>query len=178
MRNAVMVAVIGMLLAGCGPASTAAPREAPSPVPTPTITVRHGDQDAPAFRPKPFILRYRDTQLELQPYTYCWSGGSSGGCADGVDDDPPVIGSPKEIFVFVPIKQFNQLVVTQAPQAGGAGQATEADSLLLADGWWHVRPRGPAGTYRVSIFAADNSADSGGSGDMVADIVWTIDTDQ
>ncbi len=176
MRNAVMVAVIGMFLAGCGSASAAAPGNAPSPVPTPTVTVRHGDKDAPSFRPKPFIVRYGDTQLELQPYTYCWSGGSSGGCADGVEDNAPAIGSPKEIFVFVPIREFNQLVVTQVRIEGGVDQAVEADSRFLVDGWWQVRPKGPAGTYRVSIFAADDATDSGGSGDMVADIMWTMGT--
>jgi len=134
--------------------------------------------DAPSFRPNPFIVRYGDTQLELQPHTYCWSGGSSGGCADGVEDDPPVIGSPKEIFVFVPIRQFDQLVVTPESKEGVIDQASGAESRLLVDGWWQVRLTGPAGTYRVSIFATDSSADSGGSGDMVADIMWTIDTDR
>lgn len=181
MRNAVLVAVVGMLLAGCGSFSAAVPGNAPSPAPTPTLTVRHGDKEAPSFRPKPFIVRYAHTQLELEPYTYCWSGDSSGGCADGVDEDPPAIGSPKEIFVFVPTREFSQLVVTlEVLDDGAADHAVEADSRSLGGRWWQVvPPRVPAGTYRVSLFASDDpTSSSGGSGDMVADLLWTIDTER
>ncbi|PFG18180.1 hypothetical protein ATK74_2762 [Propionicimonas paludicola] len=81
--------------------------------------------------------------------------------------------------MFVATKEFNELVVTLEPLgADGADHAVEVNSRFLGDGWWQAaQPRVPAGTYLVSLFAADTTS-SGGSGDMVADLMWTIDTDR
>jgi hypothetical protein len=42
----------------------------------------------------------------------------------------------------------------------------------LGEGWYSVRPRGPQGEYRVSLFA------HGGGGDMVADVWWVTPSDR
>lgn len=107
--------------------------------------------------------------LVLAPYTFCYSTATTGGCADGIDNDPPSIGSPGEIFVFVPVEQFDELVVHQTTEDDLSGATVTAEAEFLGSGWWVVRPRGPADDYRVSIFASDTDT---GVGDMVADVRW------
>jgi hypothetical protein len=138
---------------------------------TVTHAINNGDQEPPPFR-----VRYGGTELVLDAATFCYTNM----CVDGWDNDPPSVGSPEEIFVFAPVRQFDQLTVGQtgesqageeatgpAEQSDCAGRRVEADVESLGDGWWRVRPRGPAGTYRFSIFAG------GGGGDMIGDVRWT-----
>ena len=117
-------------------------------------------------------MRYGGTQLELFAFTFCSVRATNGVCADGFDDNPPSIGSPAEIFVFVPVSGVNQLTVTQATP-GRDCDTIEAEVDSLGGGWWVVRPVGPGGDYRVSLFASGE-----GAGDMVADVLWQTPDDQ
>jgi hypothetical protein len=168
---------VGLLLvglAGCGSGgyrSIEPGAVAPTGVPpSPTVTLTHGQRhtDTGIEQPPPFRVRYGTTELHLHPVTYCYTGG----CVDGVDEDPPSVGSPEELFVFVPVGGFDELTVSQL---GGddycTGRHVEAETTPLGEGWWSVRPRGPAGAYRVSLFA-------GGGGDMIADLRWTTPSDR
>jgi hypothetical protein len=132
------------------------------------VTITHGERhDTDVEQPPPFRIRYGDAELQLNPVTYCYTRG----CVDGVDDDPPSVGSPSELFVFVPVSQFEELTVTQTE--GGdpcTGRSFVADVEPLGDGWWSVRPLGPAGDYQVSIFAS-------GGGDMAAELLWSTPLD-
>jgi hypothetical protein len=114
-------------------------------------------------------VRYDDTELVLYPHTYCWKSG----CVDGAATDPPDVGSPDELFVWVPLPEFTELTVGQ--REGGltdyCGRSVEALVTPLGDGWWSVRPQGPAGAYTVSIFA-------GGNGDMIGDVRWHTPADR
>lgn len=98
--------------------------------------------------------------------SYCYNGATMGVCADGFDTDPPSIGSPAEIVVFVPVSGMNQLSVTQIIGKGECG-GLDAPARPLGGGWWSVQPSGPAANYRVSLFASGD-----GAGDMVADVLW------
>lgn len=169
-----LLGIVGVLLlglAGCGQGGgPATPGAAPpTPVPSPTVTITHGDRHGTVVeQPPPFRVRYGDTELQLNPVTYCYRSG----CVDGFDQNPPSVGSPEELFVFVPI--FDELIVGQIE--GGdpcTGRSVDAEVTSLGDGWWSVRPHGPVGEYRVSLFAR-----GGASGDMVADLLWTTPTDQ
>lgn len=177
-RLAGLAAALLLGLTGCAsrldPAAPGA--DPPAPVPArPTVTVTHAIDNG-GTQPPPFRVRYGDTELVLDASTYCYTTA----CVDGRDTDPPPVGSPEEIFVFVPVPQFDELIVDQSEETGAAspgepdcaGRQTNAVVEHLGDGWWRVRPRGPASVYRVSLFAR------GGGGDMVGDLLWTTPDDR
>ena len=171
MRRVLGTAVALLLvLAGCatGQPMTTAGAAPPSPVPpSPTVTITHGERHTMVEQPPPFRVRYGDTELHLNPVTYCYRSG----CVDGQDPNPPDVGSPEELFVFVPV--FTELSVGQIE--GGdycAGRNVTPEVTPLGDGWWAVRPRGPAGKYLISLFAR------GVGGDMAADLWWTTPHDR
>lgn len=145
------------------------PESVPAPVPpSPTVTITHGPRHGEGLdQPPPFRVRYGDTELVLNPHTYCYASG----CADGFDPDPFSIGSPEVLYVFVPVPSFTNLYVNQVEGEICVGRSVDAAVTPLGDGWWSVHPRGPAGDYRVSIFAQ-------GGGDMVADLRWQTPSDQ
>lgn len=175
MRRLLGLAACGAVLvalAGCGSGNRIIEPGAtpPAPVPpNPSVTVWHGTPyDLEMEQPPPFRIRYDDTELHLHPVTYCYIGG----CVDGWDENPPSIGSPEVLYVFVPVRRFDELTVNQVE--GGdpcTGRQVSAEVKSLGEGWWSVHPRGPAGEYRVSIFA-------GGDGDMVADVLWRTPYDR
>jgi hypothetical protein len=142
--------------------SAAAPAAVP---PSPTVTITHGPRHhgTGIEQPPPFRVRYGGTELHLNPVTYCYTGG----CVDGAGENPPTVGAPEELFVFVPVSQFDELIVGQVE--GGdlcAGRQVVAETTSMGGGWWSVRPRGPAGDYQVDLFAR------GGGGDMAANLRW------
>ena len=151
---------------------TSAPTEVPAPsVPaafaTPEVSIAHGYPGGGSSpQPPPFLVLFGSTRLELAPFTYCYQGATMGVCADGFDTDPPSIGSPAEIVVFVPVSGMNRLSVTQTIGKGECG-GLDAHTRPLGGDWWSVQPSGPAANYRVSLFASGD-----GAGDMVADVLW------
>jgi len=161
-----------LLLVGCGPALTGGPtgpasQGVPTVMATPEVTVTHGHTtNGSDLRPPPFVVLFASTRLELEPFTYCYHSASRGVCADGFDNDPPSIGSPAQIVVFVPVSGMDQMSVTQTIGSGDCG-SLQAGVRALGGGWWSVRPSGPSANYRVSLFA------SGGGDDMVADVLWS-----
>lgn len=167
-----IAAALTLVLTGCatGQTPTTSGDNPPSPVPaSPAVTITHGDRytDIRVEQPPPFRVRYGDTELHLNPVTYCYRSG----CVDGRDPNPPNVGSPEEIFVFVPI--FQELVVNQIGDDDlCTGRNVDAEVTPLGEGWYSVRPRGPQGEYRVSLFA------HGGGGDMVADVWWVTPSDR
>jgi hypothetical protein len=141
----------------------------PTGVPAnPTVTITHGVRHSGDIeQPPPFRVRFGGTELHLNPHTYCYGNG----CVDGFDNDPPSVGSPDELFVFVPVPAFDQLTVQQLAGGGPCGRAVDAEVTPLGGHWWRVRPRGPAAEYQVSLFAS-------GRGDMIASLRWTTPSDQ
>lgn len=184
MRRLAGVAVALLLgLTACGsPLDSVTPgTDPPAPVPpNPTVTLTH-TIDNSGVAPPPLRVRYGDTELLLDASTFCYSRG----CVDGRDPDPPSVGSPEEIFVFVPVPRFTEFTVEQIAQPDAtqpdatqpgepdcAARRTDAEVEHLGAGWWRVRPRGPAGPYRFSLFAA------GTGGDMVGELRWTTPYDR
>lgn len=166
----VVAAVACVLLGGCAlvvPATGTTPTvPAPSPVPaSPTAVTSHGPRGETGA-PPPFLVRYGGTELQLYAYTYCTHGAGTGVCADGFDEAPPSIGSVGELFVFVPVADFDALDVSLSVPAG-SGEAIDVPVAALGGNWWQLRPHAPLGSYRMSIFASGD-----GSGDMVADVLW------
>jgi hypothetical protein len=168
-RTAVLTGCL--LLVGCGLVPAGGPTGLTSPsVPTvpatPQVTTTHGYPDSGSeLGPPPFVVLFGSTRLELAPFTYCYHSANVGVCADGFGVDPPSIGSPAQIVVFVPVGGMDHLSVTQSIGKGDCGRL-DASVRPLGGGWWSVQPSGPAANYRVSLFA------SGGGDDMVADVLW------
>lgn len=135
---------------------------------SPTATATHGT--ATKGGPPPFRIQYDDRELALAAHTYCYRNG----CVDGVIQEPFDVGSPGELRVFVPVPDFDLEVFVH--EASGpsvapcAGRGFAAPAEDLGDGWYLIRPAGPAGTYDVELFAS-------GGGDMVGALRWTTPTD-
>jgi hypothetical protein len=170
-----LVAVGGC--AGIGQAPSATPGQAPenpaAALPAPTETITHGGTGS--GRPASFVVRYDATELQLAPSSWCYTTDGVGTCADGFDDDPPSIGSPEEVLVFVPVPEFTSLTVTQFsgnPQSPDA-VFVEAPPEDLGGGWWRLVPVGPAGDYWLELFAGGD-----GAGSMSASLRWTTTSDE
>ena len=162
-----------LLLAACGqegPTAVDPPSATPSG-PAPTATTTAGVRHSESVGPPPFRVRYDRQELVLHPHTSCYDG-----CVDGVDSDPPDIGSPAEIQVYVPVEEFELSVhareLTSPPRpdepsfdATCGGRSFEMPVEDLGDGWYSVRASGPAAHYDVELFAQ-------GGGDMIGSLRW------
>lgn len=159
------------LLAACGTetgagAATdpdAGPGETVATKPVPTVTATAGPRHTGTGikQPPPFRIQYDGHELELHAHTYCYGGG----CVDGVVQDPPSIGSPDEVRVFVPVPEFDLDVSFMDGRRACGGRIEPAAVEDLGKGWYLLRPHGDAGRHRVSLFAS-------GGGDMVAEFLW------
>lgn len=142
--------------------------EAVAGAPSPTATTTHGSTGNGG--PPPFRIQYDGRELALAAHTYCYGNG----CVDGVLREPVDIGSPGELRVFVPVPGFDlgvhlrEASGREVDPCGGRGFAAPVEDL--GDGWYLLRPSGPAGTYDVELFAS-------GGGDMVSVLRWTTPTD-
>lgn len=168
-----VIAAAALLLAACTttPSAGSPAPEASSPVPagvpTPTRTIEHQGVTPEDPYPGDFRVRYGQEELVIGPVTYCHKDGEEAVCVDGWDHDPPTVGSPEEIFVFVPVEGYTELTVSQMVDDVECVGAVDARAEPLGQGWWRVTPQGPASNYRVSVFAS-----GAGGGDMIADILW------
>ncbi len=168
-RRLALAALIAMggMLAACASATREAPPP-PGPLPTPTETITHGS--AAPSGPPPFIVRYGETELHLAAAGWCYANA----CADGIDLDPPSVGSPDDVLVFLPVSTIDRL---SASQSSGERWSCESRTLPaqvedLGDGWWAVHPQGPADDYAIDLFA------QGSGGDMFATLRWQTTDDR
>ncbi len=142
---------------------TATP-EAAAGAASPTATATHGRTTEGG--PPPFRIQYDGKELALAAHTYCHGNG----CVDGVIQEPVDIGSPGELRVFVPVPELELAVFLREASGPGpdpcAGRGFAAPVEDLGDGWYLLRPFGPAGSYDVELFAS-------GDGDMVGAVRWT-----
>ena len=164
-----------LLTTACGQQSlTVEESLAASPTgPAPTATTTAGPQyELDVEQPPPFRVRYDGEELVLHPATYCYDSG----CVDGADLDPPDVGSPAELQVHVPVPEFGlsvharEITGEAGPDRSYAdltcgGRTFEVPVEDLGDGWYAVRPAGPAALYDLQLFAQ-------GGGDMIANLRW------
>jgi hypothetical protein len=142
------------------------PASAQLPAPTATVTSGPRHTGTGIEQPPPFTVRYDAHELVLRPHTYCYANG----CVDGYAEHPPTVGSPASVAVYVPVEGFGlQAFFTDESRRCG-GRVQEADVQDLGEGWYRLTPQGPAGHYRVGLFAQ-------GGGDMAADFLWDTPTD-
>lgn len=162
-------ALSAMLLAACATpgGDGGVPGAVPTGIPSPSVTIAAGSSGP--SQPDPFIVVYDGTQLNLRATTYCYGNV----CADGVDENPPSVGSPDELLVRLTETGFTELGASQFGGGGDVcrGRGVEATAVDLGGGWWSVRAAGPADEYRIVLFAR------GPAGDMAAELMWTTTVD-
>lgn len=161
--------MLGVMLGACATATN--PGEAPEPPgthPTPTETIIHGD--AGSSGPPPFVVRYGESELHLAAAAWCYANA----CADGIDLDPPSVGSPDDVLVFLPVSTIDRLSASQSSgeRWSCGSRSLPAEVEELGDGWWAVHPQGPADDYAIDLFA------QGSGGDMFATIRWQTTGDR
>lgn len=165
-----VLVALTLAVAGCS-TSRSPDAEVPAAVPTPAETIVH---DGGSGGPGSFHVRFDEKELLLAPTSWCWTNA----CADGHDPNPPSVGSPEALFVFVPITAFDSLYAGQrSGEDYCTARATEAEVTDLGGGWWQVLPRGEARSWIIDLFAT-GSDPMGGSGDMAATLIWETPTDR
>jgi hypothetical protein len=181
MRRVLVVATV-LLTGACGQASLTVqeiPTSSPTgPAPTATTTAGVQHEGTGIEPPPPFRVRYDGQELVLHPHTFCYAGG----CVDGVHPLSPEVGSPPELRVYVPVREFALSAYAREltreprpsrpgfdPTCGGRSFALPVEDL--GDGWYVIRPAGPAADYEVELFAQ-------GGGDMIAGLRWRTPADQ
>lgn len=164
-----------LLAAGCGdrPAQVA-----PAPAEAPGTTLPDGLVLPPVRSPESFStsgpplfhVLTDDGQVDLRPWTICFTGG----CADGMPSDaPPLIGSPDAlVFGFdVPGWTFDSVTFREHGTRGGCGRSVTVAAETTGERTFRVVPAGPAGDWDVDVFGR------GPGGDAVTTVRWRTPVD-
>lgn len=141
-----------------GPREPAAPPAAPEPTYTWSDT------------PSPVVLRLADGDIELQPWTYCWTGpDGSGICTGGAPgnvselDD---IGRPESVNFWFGMPGW-EFQATYSEIGVACPRENTIDATATGDQTFRLDPAGPAGRYQVDLFGR------GKQGDVSASFIWT-----
>jgi hypothetical protein len=154
----------------------------PGPVPT-TSSTNDGEPGSAApeptytwsDEPSPVVLRLADGDVELQPWTYCWSGppradgSSSGVCVDGAPrktselDQVGRVGSV-DFWFGMPGWDFE---ATFSELGVDCPRRHTVEASATGDHTFRLDPAGPAGRYQVDLFGR------GDGGDVITSFVWT-----
>jgi hypothetical protein len=140
-------------------------RTATPDAPTPRATSTAGPEYGNGIEsPPPYRLRYADRELVLRPHSWCYKSA----CVNGSSENPPSVGRPSEVSVFVPI-EHTRLLASFAPADQRCGRIQTVRPTRTDEGWYVLRPAGHAGAYDVDLFA------EGGS--MSASFRWITPSD-
>ncbi|MDQ4124055.1 MAG: hypothetical protein M3134_00450 [Actinomycetota bacterium] len=141
-----------------GPRGTSSPQPTPSPAGVPL-------EPEGLEAPPPVVVSGGDRALELHAWTYCYGNG----CADGSPPaDPPDVGSPDEVFVEFPLRDWT-FSASFVPAGAECGREQRVD-LKESDGGFVLEPAGHAGAYDVTLFGK-------GDGDLFVTFRWTTTRD-
>lgn len=161
-----------------GAASDAAPSDPAPHDPAPT----ERDRDLPTYEwsndPSPVVLLLPGGDVELDPWTSCWSGppdadGTAAGmCADGAPGDPSTMehldGAGVDFWFGMPGWEFD---ATFRELGRDCPRSSTVTAEPTGDHTFHLDPAGPAGRYQVDLFGR------GKQGDVITSLVWTTPTD-
>ena len=167
-----------LTVAGCAGAGELAPRAA-----TPTsggATARSEEPVDPPLHssPPPVTVRGIGGPVDLEPWTWCWSGPTSGGCADGAPpEELSDVGAAGQVAVSFPepgwtftaaFRPADQPCAREQRgdlQVGPTGLAPSTSGGVIT-------PAGPAGTYDVDV-----SGRGAGGNDVITTFRWTTSVD-
>lgn len=116
-------------------------------------------------RPPDLIVAAGDEQLALVPFSYCWSVGVRGVCADGTPPDPLLsltLGSGTALMVEFSLPWEIQATLVPNGDYCDGPLVVDLDPTGAS-----VETLGPAGTYRVDVFGRGEQGDAAWSFDLV-----------
>ena len=176
-RTALAAAAV-LVVAGCGGATQGVATQAPpTAAPTTAEPAREPPEPLPGSEPPAVTVRGAGDAQELDPWTWCWSGLTGGGCADGAPpQDPPDVGAADQVAVSFPVPGWT-FAATFRPVGQTCAREQRVDLGPAVDrsstSGGTVTPAGPAGTYDVDV----SGRGSGGSGDVITPFRWTTPVD-
>ena len=152
--------LMAVLTAACGagsqPASDSDPGDS-TVVTTPPDSTGSSSSLEAMDQPPDLIVTAGDDGLVLSPFSYCWSSGGQGVCADGAAPDPLpslTVDNGEDLTVEFPLDW--QL---QATLLLGSDYCEGSLTLDIDAGSSSVEALGPAGTYRVDVFGRGEQGD-------------------
>jgi hypothetical protein len=175
-----MVAVAAIAI-GTQPLGSDDPTDAADPAassPSPTETQRPEPTYEWSEKPSPVVLRLAGRDLELKPWSYCWTGPSNqkgvspGICADGYAQtkDLDGVGSPDSVDFWFGAENWG-FQATFTELGVDCPRQHTMQTMRTGDQMFRVDPAGLAGRYRVDLFGR------GSQGSVSTSFVWTTPTD-
>lgn len=177
-RAGLAVAAV-LVVAGCGGATEGGAMQAPLPT-TATTGVEPAQgppEPLPGSEPPAVTVRGASGPLDLEPWTWCWSGRTGGGCADGAPpQDPSDVGAAEQVTVSFPVPGWT-FAATFRPVGQECAREQRVDLVTAAgDGGstsgGTLAPAGPAGAYDVDL-----SGRGPGGNDVNVTFRWTTPAD-
>ena len=134
----------------------------------PGAVVASGEATIPGS-PPPVTVSGGTRSVDLQPWTWCYTGG----CADGAPPaQPDDLGSPEDLLITFPVPGW-AFEASFRPSDQPCGRRQSVPLETTDDGAHVLRPAGPAGTYDIDVFGRGPD----GSGDLFATVRWTTPVD-
>lgn len=159
----------------------------PSETSSPTGTARPEPTYTWTNQPPPVVLRLADRDIELDPWTYCWSGPadgtgvSAGMCADGMPGEPdslPRVTDAPSIDLWFGVEGWTMEATLKPLDQGECTHHFSTTATATGDHTFRLDPMGPAGRYQVDLFVhGGGTSGSGPGGDVATSFVWTTPVD-
>jgi hypothetical protein len=130
-----------------------------------------GEILGPPDSPPSVRVQSTDTQLDLEPWTYCWQNG----CADGFlpPEDIEDIGGADDVTVTFPVENWS-FEASFKPTGQECGREYPATLKQVGPTEHRLTAHGPVGTYDVTLFGRGND-DAEQGGDLFVTFRWTTD---
>ena len=115
-------------------------------------------------RPPDLVVTAGDAQLVLVPYTYCWTAGGRGVCADGAPPDPLpslTLENGSDLLIDFPLRW--EIQATLLPESDRCeGVVVDVDPIGAP-----VDTLGLAGMYLVEVFGRGDQGDAAWSFELI-----------
>lgn len=167
LRRLAALAAAAVLLTACGAPgedrlTTARPADGPPTTDVATV-------DTPA--PPPIVVRGGGREIQLVPWSHCWSGAGQGVCADGHPPEVPVdVGSADELEVAFAAPGF-RFAATAERHGVRCGRSQTAPLAATGPTTHRLTPIGPAGDYVITL-SGHSTESAAQKGDVTATFRW------
>lgn len=113
--------------------------------------------------PAPVTAAWEGGEVELQPWSWCWSRPvvmvAAGGCADGQPQQPlPTVDAAERVVLSHPVGGW-EWDVTATPSDTDCGRSFRVPTEVTDEGGLVLLPPGPVDTYDVTAFGRTDRGD-------------------